>query len=257
VPFTGTFSTEQQGQSSTAREVRGYAAALETAAQNFPERINGAAILLEGDNQGAISALNHFRSPVFEINQVLRKVFQLCCEQRIDVLARWIPRDNLAEEDALSRLPDPSDWGFCASKLHKVFQHFGRRPTVDLFASDVHHVTEKFVSRFFTPGCSAVDVTKQDWSNLLGPSDIVWVFPPHRLVTLALSMLESVKLEAFVCLPIKAGSNELLQLHQMIGAVVSAPYMVPRHQDSCVPSARVPSETLNLAMLELGVVHVT
>jgi hypothetical protein len=70
-------------------------------------------------------------------------------------------------------------------------------------------------------------------------------------------MLKLVKLEAFICLPVKAGSNELLQLHQMIGDVVSAPYMVPRHPDSCVPSARVPSGTLNPAMLELGIVHVT
>jgi hypothetical protein len=152
---------------------------LETAAQNFPAQIDGAAILLEGDNQGANSALNHFRSPVLKINQMLQRVFQLCCERRIDVLVRWIPRENLTEADALSRLPDPPDWGLSILELDKVFQHFGCRPTADLFASDVHHVAKKLVSRFFTPGCSAVDATKQDWGSLAIPRYSLGVFTPQ------------------------------------------------------------------------------
>jgi ribonuclease HI len=204
-PFAGTFSAEETTQSSTAREVRGYAAALKAAAQRSPDQVRDAAILLEGDNQGAISALNHLKSPIQEINQCLRKVFQLCCEQRFDVVARWIPRDTLEEADALSRLPDPADWGLSTSELRSVFKHFGRKPTLYLFASDVHHVVDRFVSRFFTPGCEAVDATKLDWKVFASPAEVVWVFPPYRQVSLALSLLESAKLEAFVCMPIKGG----------------------------------------------------
>jgi hypothetical protein len=257
VPFMGTFSAKEMGQSSTAREVHGYAAALEAAAQQFPDKVRGAAMLLEGYNQGAISALNHLRSPIAEINQVPRKVFRLCCEEQMDVIAKWIPRENLEQADALSRLPDPSDWGLSTSQLHQVFGHFMRSPTIDIFASDVHHVADRFVSRFFTPGCLAVDAIKQDWSALLDPSDVVWLFPQHMQVSIALSMLEAAKVEALICMPIKAGLNELVQLHQMVGAVVSAPYLVPRRVESCVPSARVPSGTLNPALLDLGGVDVT
>jgi hypothetical protein len=257
VSFTGTFSTEERGQSSTAHEVRGYAAALETAAQRFPETIRNASILLEGDNQGAISALDHFRSPVSEINQVLRGVFQLCCDKQLDVVAKWIPRDNLTEADALSRLSDPSGWGLSASELWKVFEHFKCRPMVDIFASDVHHVADRFITRFFTPGCFAFDATRQDWSVILQASDVVWVFPPHRQISTALSMIEKFRMKTLVCLPIKAGSNEIIQLHPMKGAAISHPCLVPRHVDSCVPSARVPPGTSNPALLELGVVHVT
>jgi hypothetical protein len=192
-----------------------------------------------------------------EINKILRGVFQLCCRERIDVMAKWIPREDLDEADALSRLPDPSDWGLSASQLQKVLDHFRCSPTIDLFASDVHHVADRFISRFFSPRCSAVDATRQDWSAILDPSDVIWLFPPHRQVSVALSMLEVAKVKALVCMPIKAGSNDVVQLHQMMGAVVSAPYLVPRHTDSCIPSARVPSGTLNPALLELGVVHVT
>jgi hypothetical protein len=108
-------------QSSTAREVRGYAAALESVAQTFSDELQEASILLEGDNQGAVSAVNHLRSPVAEINEVLRRVFRLCCARKFDVVATWVPRDRLADADALSRQPDPSDWGLNILEQEKIF----------------------------------------------------------------------------------------------------------------------------------------
>jgi hypothetical protein len=193
---------------------------------------------LEGDNQGAISAINNLRSPVKEINEVLQRIFRLCTENGFDVLAKWIPRDNLSHADALSRAPDPTDWALNATELSNVVRHFRVRPTMDLFASDVHHVADKFVSKFFTPGCMAVDATKQDWKRLSGAHDILWLFPPSRQVSLALSLLKASRVEALVCLPIREGSNELIQLRQLQGADVSSPYSIPRHTDSCNPSAR-------------------
>jgi hypothetical protein len=255
--FAGTFSAEQALQSSTAREVRGYAAALEAAYQNFPEMLKGSAVLLKGDNQGAISALNKLRSPIREINEVLRSVFHLCCNNGFDVVAQWIPQESLEDADALSRLPDPSDWGLSTSEMRKVVNHFGVHPTLDLFASNIHHVAERYVSKSFTPGCLAVDATKLDWQVLAEKGDIVWLFPTYRQVSLSLSLLENSKLEALVCMPIKEGSNEVIQLHSMQEARVSAPYVVPRRVESCIPSERVPLGSLNPALLQLGVVHVS
>jgi hypothetical protein len=141
--------------------------------------------------------------------------------------------------------------------MRKILQHFGVRPTLDLFASDVNHVTEMFVSKFYTPGCVAVDATKQDWGLLAQSQDVLWLFPPGRLVSVALSLLEASRLEALVCLPIKDGSNELIQMQQMQDAVVSIPYEVPRLVESCLSSSRVPSGSLNPALLQLGVLHVS
>jgi hypothetical protein len=136
-------------------------------------------------------------------------------------------------------------------------RHFGFMPTIDLFASDIHHVASKFVSKFFTPGCIAVDATKQDWKRLSSAQDVIWLFPPSRQVSLALSLLEASRVQALVCLPIREGSNELIQLRQLQGAKVSDPYAIPRHADSCIPSSRVPEGTLNPALLQLGVVHIS
>jgi hypothetical protein len=131
ISFTGTFPAEQIAESSTARKLRGYEAALSVATQQFPSQLRGTSVLLEGDNQGAISALNHLRSPNPGINSTLQRIFQLCCEMNFDVLAKWILRENLMEADELSRRPDPSDWGLASSELERVFHHFGVRPSID------------------------------------------------------------------------------------------------------------------------------
>jgi hypothetical protein len=73
----GTFTRQQAEASSTEREVRGYATAFAIAAQQFPETLSGASILIEGDNQGAISAINQFRSHMPEINNILMGMFEI------------------------------------------------------------------------------------------------------------------------------------------------------------------------------------
>jgi hypothetical protein len=118
-------------------------------------------------------------------------------------------------------------------------------------------VVERFVSRLFTPGCYAVDALRQDWDEVTDASDVIWVFPPHRQVSLVLSLIESHQKQALLCMPVKSGSNELIQLHQMQGAIVSEPYMIPRLASSCIPSARKPAESLNPALLQLGVVYIS
>lgn len=202
VQFMGTFPADQATESSTAREIRGYAAALTVAAQQFPQRLRGTSILLEGNNQGAISALNHFRSPNPGINQTLQRVFQLCCNMQFDVVAKWILRDNLTEADELSRRPDPFDWGLAKLEFERTCGLFGVRPSVDLSASDVHHVSDAVVSQFYTPGCMAVDAFRHDWGALLSPSDLAWIFPPIKSVILAISLVQAYTQNALICLPI-------------------------------------------------------
>jgi hypothetical protein len=176
IPFLGTFTEAQARQSSTAREMRGYAAAIDAATKQLPDVIRGSSILLIGDNQGAIPALNQLRSSVPEIHESLEKVFQLCLQHDFDIVASWVPRDNLAEADELSRRPDASDWGINQSIFGQLCSWFGSTPNVDLFALDTHHVVNQYYTRFYTPGCTGVHPFKLNWSELVGPADLAWIF---------------------------------------------------------------------------------
>jgi hypothetical protein len=252
--FQGTFSPDQAAGSSTLREVLGYVGAVGVAAESFPSLLLGASILVTGNNQGAVSCINNFRSPVPAINEALRDLFRIRSELHCDVLARWVPRENLAAADALSREPDASDWGIQAGLYANICKRFGVQPAVDIFASDIHHQAPEFCSRIFVPGCKAIDAFRQDWAELL-QSRTAWVFPPNRAVSQSLSLIEQHKVDALLVMPLSVASNEAIQLSQL-KAVVQGPFTIPRAADSCTASMRVPATTLNPAFLGLRVFHI-
>jgi hypothetical protein len=68
-------------------------------------------VLVLGDNQGGIAALNNMRSTVPMICSALKEALELCAACNFDITARWIPRGENQSADALSREPDTSDWG--------------------------------------------------------------------------------------------------------------------------------------------------
>jgi hypothetical protein len=84
---------------------------------------------------------------VSEINQALRELFWISSRLHCDVLARWVPRDSLAEADALLREADASDWKIDPVLYGKITRKFDTFPSVDLFASDTSHVAAEFVSK--------------------------------------------------------------------------------------------------------------
>jgi hypothetical protein len=102
--FQGAFTSQEAVGSSTLREVLGYVGAVEVAATSFPDLLRGLAILIIGNNQGAISCINNLRSPISEINQALQRLFNLASSLWCDVMAKWVPQDLLQDADALLEL---------------------------------------------------------------------------------------------------------------------------------------------------------
>jgi hypothetical protein len=155
--FQGTFTPEQAAGSRTLQEVLGYVGTVSIAAEAKPESLAGSSILITGDIQGAVSCINNLRSPVKDINEALRGLFRVSSELNCNVLARWVPRERLTEADSLSRELDATNWEIDMDLFAKVCRRFDIRPLVDLFASDIHHTADIFVTKTYTPGCAGVD----------------------------------------------------------------------------------------------------
>jgi hypothetical protein len=77
VPVAGNLKESEIPMSSTAREVIGFLRLLEATAQMFPDQIKDSTIQVIGDNQGAVQAINQFRSKAIDISDALKKVFSL------------------------------------------------------------------------------------------------------------------------------------------------------------------------------------
>jgi hypothetical protein len=186
-PFelAGSLSEKEMAMSSTAREMLGFARILQQAGVQVPELLREAAVLVIGDNQGAVAALNKFSSPAPDVAASLREIFILCSTLDFDVIAQWKPREELAIEDALSRVPDASDWGLAPRALAFILNAFGS-PGTDLFASDLWHVAPSFVTPRYMPGCAAVDALNLDWRALVPDGELAWIFPPVRAIPKAI-----------------------------------------------------------------------
>lgn len=218
--FRATFSLEEAASSSTLRKVLSYVGAVQTAAEAW-------------------------------INFALCKLFNISTRLHCDVLAQWVPREEIQEADAFSREPDASDWGLHPVLFGQICKRFDCQPSIDIFASDAHHVVGSFISKEFTPGCTGTDAFRLDW-GVLAKGGVAWVFPPNNSASVALSMIERFAVNACIVMPTSAASNEFIQLHQLPAASVFGPFTIPRAPDSLVRSLRVPGNTLNLAVLGLG-----
>jgi hypothetical protein len=175
------------------------------------------------------------------ISSALKRNLELSASKQFDLVARWIPK----EADALSREPDGTEWGISDDLLGKIVAEFRVIIKLDLFASCAHHVCSKFVSQFYTPGCCAVHALELDWAQLVNPEEegVTWVFPPIKCASAVLSLLLQFKIECLICIMVKEGSLESIQLKSSKenGAIISEGRAIPQGSASCLPSLRIPS----------------
>jgi hypothetical protein len=148
------------------------------------------------------------------------------------------------------------DWGINPNLFNQFCAWFGVAPAIDLFASISPHVVDKYLSRYYTPECAGVHALKLDWSQIVSPHDVAWIFPPTKAGSQVVSLIQQFKVDALLCVPALVGSNELIQIRSLKEARVSAPFEVPRSADSCTVSCRVPAQTLNPAFLGLKVFRI-
>jgi hypothetical protein len=245
----GSLTEAERKMSSTAREVTAFYQVLLEASRQAGKALEGAAVLLSGDNQGAVRAINAFRSRALDVNAALQQVFELCTSADFDVMARWKPREEMQTEDDLSKQRDSSDWGLRAKDRERILRAFDVKPTIDLFASKTWHVTERFVSPHLTPGCLAADALRVDWRELVQPGEIAWIFPPLRLLKEAIQAVRRFRTDCVLIVPLADATNWWLALHQL-GKVakLEGPIELARSADVCAPSRRVPQGTVNPAL---------
>jgi hypothetical protein len=135
--------------------------------------------------------------------------------------------------------------------LQGIIKRFGR-PSVDLFASDMWHVAERFVTPRFMPGCSAVDALRSDWRRLVRPDEVAWIFPATRALTSMVHALKRFKTSAILEVPESKTTNSWNELINLgIEARMEGPLTIDRSTDACIPSRRVPAGTANPALHNL------
>ncbi|GAQ93282.1 Hypothetical protein KFL_014130020 [Klebsormidium nitens] len=248
----GNLSETEMSMSSMAREMVAFFPVLKEARERAGGALKGAAVLLRGDNQAAVRAVNAMNSRALDVNVALLLLFELCIEADFDMVAQWKPREEMQEEDDLSKFQDSSDSGLAQEAVRAVLDGFGVEPAVDLFGSDTWHVAERFLSLHSTPEALAADAMRVDWSLLLAPGEVAWIFPPVCLLSQVVQAIRLFQTDCVLIVPEAPATNWWLAL-QKFGRQTNmrGPLELPRGERTCNPSFRIPNGTVNLAVYKL------
>ena len=167
----GQWTEVESQQSSTWRELK----AIYLVLKSFANKLEGHTVKWLTDNQGAMYIIRS-GSRKEHLQDGAMAIFELCFAHSIKLEIDWIPRSLNEYADAISRIIDYDDWSLNPSVFSFIDASWGPH-TVDCFASPYNNQTKRFHSRFWSPGCEAVDTFTVNWG-----SEMNWWLPPQHLV---------------------------------------------------------------------------
>ena len=176
--------------SSTEREMQAVVWTL----QSMSDSLQGLSVGIHTDNLNTASILCR-GSRVQRLHALALQAFDLCQANQIQLLVQWIPREQNTCADYLSRIIDRDDWQVSRRIFTELHSRWGPF-SVDRFASHLSKQLPRFNSRWWNPGCEAVDAFTQDWSE-----ENNWCVPPPSLLGNVLAFLSSTNCHAAVLIP--------------------------------------------------------
>ncbi len=152
------FSEEECGTSSTYRELLGVLRCLRAMLHVCAEKF----VVLQADAQNLLGIVNR-GSQRLNVNELVRELFCLCVERDITNKVEWMPREENAMADELSKLLIPSDWMVGRAKFRQLEERWVSH-TWDLFASRENNQCERFYSLHWCRGSAGCDGFAFLWS---------------------------------------------------------------------------------------------
>ncbi|XP_072030100.1 LOW QUALITY PROTEIN: uncharacterized protein [Amphiura filiformis] len=184
------WDSDEQLKSSTWRELKAVFLSL----QAFAPNLSGKVVKLFTDNKGVVSVVNK-GSMVEELLQLSLNIFEFCMQHCISLEVQWVPRDQNARADEISREIDFDDWGVSPQFFQFIDNIWGPH-TVDRFADELNTRLPKFNSKYWTPCVQHVDAFACDWR-----AENNWLVPPTYLVGDVLRHLRSCHAEGTLVIP--------------------------------------------------------
>jgi hypothetical protein len=168
----------------------------------LPPAVDGAVVLLDGDNQAMVALLRGGRAargaPLLVAQ---RELFSIVLERGLFVDATWLRSEENVVPDLLSRLPRSGE-GRLRRDLFLALQRCFGGFSLDALAGAANAQCPRYVTRFVTPGAVASDV----FAFPLGAEPLVYAFPPEALIGPVLAYLREQRARAVVVVPWDIGA---------------------------------------------------
>ena len=166
--------------SSTWRELR----AVYLVLNSLWRELEGGVCIHRSDNQAAVRIIE-VGSRHAHLQEQAMAIHEVCTRHSIKIAAEWVPREKNQLADFYSKLVDMDDWQVEPSIFQLLDEKWGPH-TLDCFASARTRQLERFCSRWWNPGCVAINAFSVDWSK-----ERVWLVPPLHLIADVIDMINA------------------------------------------------------------------
>ena len=176
--------------SSTYRELKATLYVL----ASFADQLKGKVVKHHSDNQNVVRVLFN-GSKKQALHKVVLSIFNLCIDNKINLLPEWVPRDDNVIADLASKSID-RDHFMLHPDIFAAFDIMWGPHTIDRFSSFRSRQLPRFNSRWANPCSEGVDAFSFRWDN-----ENNWLFPPPKLIPRVLKHLASSKAEGTLIVP--------------------------------------------------------
>jgi hypothetical protein len=193
--FHGQLSPTDQQQQQNVREARALEIALQQLlhappVQLLDRRKRFTPLQVQTDNRTLVSHINRSGGRSAQVSTVAERILRLAFQQRVLLVATYIPAALNTTADRASRLLAASEWALHPTVWARVCSQFGT-PTLDLFASSRHHLCPRWVSPAVHAEAWATDALRLHWPSLRSERAIA--VPPVPLIGPFLASLLSAR----------------------------------------------------------------
>jgi hypothetical protein len=143
----------------------------------FRPFLSNCSVVVRGDALNVFSIPSKGGSAKEHLQSICLELFAFCSDRRIELRPEWLPREENARADYLSKIRDVDDFGLSAETFAFVSQRFGPF-TVDQFASEHNAKLPRFNAFYWCPGAEAANCFTQNWDGV----ERNYCFPPLTLV---------------------------------------------------------------------------
>ena len=154
--------------------------------QSYEKTLSDSHIQVLTDNTTAVAYINNQGGTKQKCNEVARKIWCWCYENKNWVSAAHLPGSLNVTADRESRTKhDNMEWKLDEQLFQKICEEVGK-PEVDLFASRLNHQLEKHMSWKPDPQACAVDALSVSWKDIY-----FYAFPPFSMILKVLQKIQT------------------------------------------------------------------
>ena len=123
--------------------------------QGFKQELANQIVIWHSDNTNVTRIIGNGSTKEY-LQDIALDIHKACLQSDIQIIAKWIPREDNKIADSISKYRDTDDWSIDNETFSYIQSRFGKLD-VDRFASSTNNKLQRFDARFHCPKAETIN----------------------------------------------------------------------------------------------------